>query len=67
MNLQLLNTVNNGKLTLELSGLERNTARIRVNEADPIKQRYETPVGDVLIEEPKRQGYYSIICILYTL
>jgi hypothetical protein len=50
VNLQLLNTVNNGKLTLELSGLERNTARIKVNEADPIKQRYETPVGDVLIE-----------------
>ena len=67
MNLQLLNTVNNGKLTLELSGLERNTARIKVNEADPIKQRYETPVGDVLIEEPKRQGYYFMICIPYTL
>jgi hypothetical protein len=38
-----------------------------INEADPIKQRYETPVGDVLIEEPKRQGYYSMICIPYTL
>lgn len=60
VNLQILNTANNVKLTLELSGLERNTARIKVNEAEPIKQRYEIPVGDVLLEEPKRQGLKQI-------
>ncbi|XP_071162739.1 neutral alpha-glucosidase AB-like isoform X2 [Mytilus edulis] len=56
VNLQLLNTVTNVKLTLELSGLERSTARIKINEVEPIKQRYEIPIGDVLVEEPKRQG-----------
>lgn len=56
VNLQLLNTVTNVKLTLELSGLERSTARIKINEVEPIKQRYEIPLGDVLVEEPKRQG-----------
>ena len=63
VNLQLLNTINNVKLVLELSGLERNTARIKVNEAEPIKQRYEIPIGDVLVGEPKRQQfvlYYSL-------
>lgn len=54
---QLLNTKNNVRLLLDLYGLQGNTARLKINELNPIKARYEIPVGDVLIGEPKQQGY----------
>lgn len=60
VNLQLLNKLTNVKLMLELSGLEQNTARIKVDEAEPSRKRYEIPVGDVLVEEPKKHGLVLI-------
>lgn len=55
--LHIVNTDNNVRLLLQLYGLEQNTARLKINELDPIKQRYQIPVGDVLVGEPKQQGY----------
>ncbi len=53
--LELLNTKNTRHLRLELSGLEGNMARLRVLEKDPIKERYEPAIGDVLVDEPQTQ------------
>lgn len=53
--LQVLNTKNNVRLRLQVSALKDNTARLRINELDSIKKRYEIPVGDVLVGEPKLQ------------
>ncbi|XP_069116390.1 neutral alpha-glucosidase AB-like isoform X2 [Argopecten irradians] len=53
---QLLNTKNNVRLLLELYGLQENTARLKINELNPIKPRFEIPIGDVLVGEPKQQG-----------
>ncbi|XP_013399270.1 neutral alpha-glucosidase AB isoform X2 [Lingula anatina] len=54
MKVQLLNTQNQVRLLLEVIGLERNMARVKINELNPIKPRYEIPVGDVLIGDPKQ-------------
>ncbi|KAK3093332.1 hypothetical protein FSP39_014183 [Pinctada imbricata] len=56
LSVQLLNTKNNVRLLLQLYGLERNTARVKINELEPLKPRYEIPVGDALVGEPKQQG-----------
>ena len=53
VSLDLLNVKNNKYLTLELSGLEGNMARLRIDEKEPVKARYEPPIGDVLTQEPK--------------
>ncbi|XP_041099334.1 neutral alpha-glucosidase AB isoform X2 [Polyodon spathula] len=50
MKLQLLNTVNKVPLLLEVSGLEGNMIRVRINELKPLRPRYEVP--DVLVKEP---------------
>ncbi|XP_064599881.1 neutral alpha-glucosidase AB-like [Liolophura sinensis] len=47
---QVLNKVNNVKLHLELYALEENMARLKINELEPIKPRYEIPKGDVVTE-----------------
>jgi len=44
-------------LVVELYGLVNNTVRLKVNELNPVKPRYEIPVGDVLLEEPKQQRF----------
>ncbi|KAL4238130.1 hypothetical protein ACF0H5_002842 [Mactra antiquata] len=54
--LQILNTKNNVRLLLQVSALKDNTARVKINELDPIKKRYEIPVGDALVGEPKLQN-----------
>ena len=51
----LLNTQNNVRLLLQLFGIKDNMARLKINELEPIKQRYEIPVGDALVGEPKQQ------------
>ncbi|KAL3874005.1 hypothetical protein ACJMK2_037076 [Sinanodonta woodiana] len=52
---QVLNKENDVRLLLEVFTLAHNTARIKINELQPLKPRYEIPPGDVLIEEPKQQ------------
>lgn len=52
---QLLNRKNNVRLSLQVSAVKDNSARVKINELDPIKKRYEIPVGDALVGEPKLQ------------
>lgn len=52
---RIMNRANNVPLNLELTSLQDNTARIRISEINPIRQRYEIPVGDVLVAEPAEQ------------
>lgn len=47
-------------LVVELYGLVNNTVRLKVNELNPMKPRYEIPVGDVLVEEPKLQRFVKL-------
>lgn len=54
LHLQLLNTRNNIPLVLDLFGLKENTLRLKINEVNPIRPRYEVPIGDVVVEEPKQ-------------
>ena len=55
ISVQLLNTKTNVRLVLDLYGLQGNTARLKINELEPLKPRYEIPMGDVLVGEPKQQ------------
>ncbi|GCC16765.1 hypothetical protein chiPu_0021435, partial [Chiloscyllium punctatum] len=48
--LQLINEVNKVPLLLEVYGLQGNMTRIKINELNPLKTRYE--VRDVLVQEP---------------
>ncbi|XP_063002384.1 neutral alpha-glucosidase AB isoform X1 [Elgaria multicarinata webbii] len=50
MKIQLINEVNKVPLLLELYGLKGNMTRIRINELNPLKPRYEVP--DVLVQDP---------------
>lgn len=52
---QLLNTKNNVRLSVQLDTLQSNTARLKINEVHPIKPRFEIPIGDVLVGEPRQQ------------
>jgi alpha 1,3-glucosidase len=52
---QLVNRKNNIRLLLQVSAVKDNSARVKINEMDPIKKRYEIPVGDALVGEPKLQ------------
>jgi hypothetical protein len=53
--LQVVNKITAIVLQLDLFALKANTLRLKINEASPIKPRFEPPLGDVLIEEPKTQ------------
>ena len=55
MELEVVNKKNNVRFKLELYALANNMARIKFNELSPLKPRYEIPVGDVLVKEPKLQ------------
>jgi hypothetical protein len=59
---RLLNTATNVAFQFELAALEDNTIRLKINEASPIRARYEVPVGDVLVAEPKTQRLGSSFC-----
>ena len=52
---QLHNTANDVVFQAELFPLQDNTIRLKINEESPLVQRYETPVGDILVEEPRVQ------------
>ena len=52
LSVQLLNRQNNVRLLLELTGLDGGMLRVKVREHSPIRQRYEPPIGDVLVAEP---------------
>ena len=51
----ILNTRNNITLQLQLFTLEKNTARFKISEINPIRPRYE--VKDSLVTEPKSVRY----------
>ena len=51
----IINTDNQVSLRLDVTALIDNTARLRITEEKPIKERYEPPVGDVLTKEPSQQ------------
>lgn len=49
---KLINSLKNHvKLQLEIFTLEQNSVRVKINEIDPIRKRYE--VENVLISQPK--------------
>uniref|UniRef100_V9KDE4 Neutral alpha-glucosidase AB n=1 Tax=Callorhinchus milii TaxID=7868 RepID=V9KDE4_CALMI len=48
--IQLINELNKVHLLLEVYGLQGNMTRIKINELNPLKPRYEVP--DVLIQDP---------------
>ncbi|XP_042296169.1 neutral alpha-glucosidase AB isoform X2 [Sceloporus undulatus] len=50
LKIQLVNEINKVPLLLELYGLKGNMTRIRINELNPLKPRYEVP--DVLVQDP---------------
>ena len=51
----IVNTQNNVRLRLEIWALKGNMARVKLDELEPSKERYEPPVGDVLVGEPALQ------------
>ncbi|XP_052275424.1 neutral alpha-glucosidase AB-like isoform X2 [Dreissena polymorpha] len=55
MEVQVHNTKNNVRLLLQVTALKFNSARFKINELNPIRKRYEIPVGDALVGEPKQQ------------
>ncbi len=53
--LQLLNKQNNVRFLLQVFGLKHNTVRVKLNELEPLKTRYEIPVGDTLKSQPEAE------------
>ena len=49
----ILNTKNNVTLSLTVDTLQKETTRIRINEIDPIRARYEVTAS--LVEEPQKK------------
>lgn len=65
---QLHNTVSDAVFQAQLFPLQDNTIRLKVNEESPLVLRYQSPVGDVLVEEPQTQRslilFHLVICAL---
>lgn len=40
------------KFRVTMTTLQKQTVRLRVVEVDPLKPRYEPPMGDALVDEP---------------
>lgn len=55
MQVQIVNTVSKVPLLLQVTALKDNTARLKISDIDSIRPRYEIPVGDSLVGEPKTQ------------
>ena len=53
--MQVVNAKSLVRLHLQIFSLKDNTARMKIKELVPIKERYEIPVGDALVGEPKLQ------------
>lgn len=45
----------NVQFILDIVGIKDNTLRIKLSEADPLRQRYEPAIGDVLQKEPEKE------------
>ncbi|XP_052782433.1 neutral alpha-glucosidase AB-like isoform X2 [Mya arenaria] len=58
---QILNTKNNVRLLMQVTAIKDNTARLKINELNPLRKRYEIPVGDVLVGEPKTQDMKVLV------
>ena len=54
---QLHNTVSDVVFQAQLFPLQDNTVRLKINEESPLVLRYESPVGDILVEEPQTQRW----------
>ena len=53
VSLDVLDKKSNVKFILKIFALKDNTFRIRLSEAEPLRERYEPPLGDVLLQEPE--------------
>ena len=54
ISVEIINTKSHVRLRVEVSAIEGNIARLRIVEAaEDSKERYEIPIGDCLVEEPK--------------
>ncbi|XP_046564114.1 neutral alpha-glucosidase AB-like isoform X1 [Haliotis rubra] len=53
--LQLLNKHNNVRFLLQVFGLKHNTVRVKLNELEPLRARYEIPVGETLKSQPEAE------------
>ena len=54
ISVEIINTKTQVRLRVEVSAVEGNIARLRIVEAaEDAKPRYEIPIGDCLVEEPK--------------
>lgn len=51
--INVLNKETGVRFVLTISGIKDNTFRIRLVEAEPLRQRFEPPIGDVLVKEPE--------------
>ena len=57
VSLDVLDKKSNVKFILKIFGLKDNTFRIRLSEAAPLRERYEPPLGDVLLQEPEGEEW----------
>ncbi|KAK7471500.1 hypothetical protein BaRGS_00035839 [Batillaria attramentaria] len=53
--LEVLDKKTDVRFLLNIFGLKDNTFRVKLSEAKPLRERYEPPLGDVLIKEPERE------------
>ena len=53
----VLNTKNNVRFLLQVYGLQHGIFRVKLVEAEPIRQRYEIPIGVTLVAEPEQAEY----------
>ena len=53
VSLDVVDKKSNVKFILNIFGLKYNTFRIKLSEAEPLRKRYEPPIGDVLLQEPE--------------
>ena len=53
--LDVFDNKSNIHFILEVVGLKDNMFRVRMAEAEPLRVRYEPPIGDVLIKKPEEE------------
>lgn len=51
--LEVVDTTTQVTFLLQVFGLKDNTFRVKLSEAEPLRKRYEPPIGDVLVSEPE--------------
>ena len=55
MSVVVLNTKNNVNFLLQVYGLQHSMFRVKFTEKDPIRERYEIPIGLSLVAEPVQE------------